>query len=193
MVQFLRRLFSTSSHPQYGIAALLDETGTEFIQSIWHDFEREFGIKHPFANPVPHITHIQAEEIRQDDLQTALTSFAANQAPYTLHASGLGIFTGEKTAVYVALVRNLQLNKIHSRLINTLYSTIEGMSEDHLINYWMPHISLLIPGMAEEQLTDVMRFLVGKSFKRDVTVNRLALLDGSDKSASPRFTVQLTG
>jgi hypothetical protein len=193
MVQFLRQLFSTTSYPQYGIAALLDDASTAFIHAIWQDFEDEFGIKHPFANPVPHVTHLQAEKIQQDELEKALVTFAKNQAPYTLYASGLGIFTGEQTVVYVALIRNLHLNEIHSRLIESLYNTIDGMSEEHLVNYWMPHISLLVPGMVEEQLTDVMHFLAEQSFEREITVNRLALLDGSDKSASPRLTVQLTG
>jgi hypothetical protein len=193
MVDFLRQLFSTSDYPKYGVVALLDDAGEAFVQSIWRDFENEFDIQHPFATPVPHVTHIQAEDIRQDDLEAALTTFAEQQAPYTLHASGLGIFTGEKTVVYMALVRNLALNHIHSRLIDSLYSTIEGMSEEHLINYWMPHISLLVPGMGSNQLADVIQFLSAQSFERDITVSKLALLDGSDKSASPYFTINLTG
>ncbi len=192
-MDFFRQLFSTSAYPKYGVVALLDDTGTAFVQSIWRDFEAEFDIQHPFMNPIPHVTHLQAEDIRQDDLETALITFAAEQAPYTLHASGLGIFTGEKTAVYMAVVRNVALNHIHSRLIDSLYSTIEGMSEEHLINYWMPHISLLVPGMADEQLADVIQFLSAQSFERDITVSKLAILDGSNNTASPRFTIALTG
>lgn len=192
-MNFFRQLLNPSAYPHYGIVALLDDTSRAFVKSIWRDFEAEFDIQHPFKNPLPHVTHLQAEEIRLDDLEAALSDFAASQAPYTLHASGLGIFTGKKTAVYMALVRNAALNTVHARLIDSLYSTIEGMSEEHLINYWMPHVSLLIPGMADDRFADVIQFLSARSFERDITVSKLALLDGSKKSDGPHLTIELTG
>jgi hypothetical protein len=95
MVEFIRNIFAPERRLQYSIAALLNDEYTRIIQDIWQELDTVLGIKHPYLNPIPHITHIQADKLEQPEFRMALNKFAQDQAPFTVRTVGLGIFTGE--------------------------------------------------------------------------------------------------
>jgi 2'-5' RNA ligase len=187
MVDFIRDYFFPEKRPNYVIASLLDETHETIVKNIWHELETELGISHPIANPTPHMTQIQAQAIDSAQLHDAMEQFAAFQPPFTIRTAGLGLFTGEKNAVYVAVVRNPELTRIQTSLIGALTGAMHDISKHHLINHWMPHISLLIPGMGIAQLADVVTLLAQRDFAWEMTIDRISLLGDEN------MTVELIG
>ncbi|MEL6306812.1 MAG: 2'-5' RNA ligase family protein [Chloroflexota bacterium] len=191
MVDFIRNVFNPPQRIPYSIVALLDDEYGAFIKTLWDELETEFGISFPFDEPIPHITHIQAWTIKHDALHQALEKFASQQAPYTIRTSGLGIFTGEKNALYVSVVRNPNLTAIQTTMIGTLAGSIEDLAETHLVNHWMPHISLAIGLMGDdvETLGKIVSHLARRSFTWEFRVTRLAVL-GDEDDDTP-FTITL--
>ena len=192
MVEFIRNLFLPEKRARYSIAAKLDDDTTQFIKDIWAELENELGITHPYANPVPHITHVQAHGIKTPDIYDTLERFRELQEPYVVRTSGLGIFTGKHIAIYISVVRNPQLTAIQTTLLATLAGSLENIRETHLVNYWMPHISLLVPTMIDDRLGDVVTHLATRDFSREFTVSELVILDSSDTSGDNPHTISLT-
>lgn len=193
MVDFIRRIFAEERRGGYSIAALLDEEHDAIVRDIWRELHTELGIEHIFENPLPHVTHIQAQDVEAELLREGLAQFAQLQPPFKLRTVGLGIFTGEKSAVYVSVVRNPELSRVQTSVIGSVAAGLQGISEHNFINYWMPHISILIPGMVDKKLPQVLNLLTKRDYSWEVTVKRFELLDGNVNSDNEPFTVTLEG
>lgn len=193
MVDFVRSIFNPEKRANYGIVALLDPEHERFIKTIWREIEGEFDIKVPFKNPVPHITHIQAGTIKEPQLQHALEKFAKIQSPYRIRTAGIGIFTGERNALYVSIVRNPNLTAIQTTLISSLAGAVEDFAETHLVNNWMPHITLVMGLSDKDKLAAIVKRLAQRNFVWEFKVRRLALLDMTKDDDSVPFHVELSG
>jgi 2'-5' RNA ligase len=136
---------------------------------------------------------LQAKRIDEADLREAMTQFAAENAPYILRTTGLGIFTGEQTAVYISVVRNPALSALQTNMISSFASHMEGMSEQHFINVWMPHITLLLPEMLDGMLPKIIEVLAKRNFTWEMRISKLVLLSGIANDEAEPFTVTLTG
>ncbi len=193
MVEFIRSIFNPEKSAEYGIVALLDKEHDTFIRNIWHEMEAELDIKIPFDNPIPHITHLQAGKVKEDELHRALQQFAETQAPYTIRTTGIGIFTGTRNAVYVPVVRNPNLAAIQTNLIASLAGTIEEIAPTHMINNWIPHITLVmgLSGANVDKLAAIVKRLAQRNFAWEFKVTHLAVLDGKTDSQEAPFTVEL--
>lgn len=193
MVDFIRSVFNPQKKPSYSIVALLDDEHAQTIRTLWEELEAQFGIAIPFDNPIPHITHLQAGTIKDDKIEEALNTFAQRQAPYIVRTSGLGIFTGERNALYISVVRNPNLTAIQTTLISALVGSVENLAETHMVNHWMPHISLAIGLSSREAdtLGRIVSYLVQRTFAWEITVRQLAVLDGTSDADAPLFTVTL--
>jgi hypothetical protein len=177
MVEFLRNLFS-ERRATYGIVALLDEAHEQVLQDLWQELETDFGIKHPYESPIPHITHIQTQRIKERLLEESLEKFALMQEPYLVRTAGLGIFTGERLALYVPVVRNPALTAVQTTLIATVAPALEGIADTHQLNHWLPHLTLIIPmpALTEIVLGKVVERLARRSFIWEIKISRFAIL-----------------
>lgn len=192
-MDFLHHIFSPERRADHAVAALLDEEHEQQILEIWRDLGNALGVQHTFTQAVPHVTHLQAKRIREEELREAMTEFAEEHAPYILRTAGLGIFTGEQIAVYVSVVRSPALTALQTTMISSFASYMEDMSEQHFINVWMPHITLLLPEMLDGKLPQVVDLLSKRNFTWEMRVSKLVLLNGIANDTRPPFTVTLTG
>lgn len=193
MVDFVRSIFNPEKRANYGIVALLDSEHERFIKTIWQEIEGEFDIRLPFKNPIPHITHIQAGKINEAQLKNALTKFAEAQASYSIRTAGIGIFTGERNALYISVVRTPNLTAIQTNLIASLAGAVEDFAETHLVNNWMPHITLVMGLSDKDKLASIVKRLAQRNFAWEFKVSRLALLDMTKDDDSAPFRVELSG
>lgn len=182
MVEFLRNLFE-ERRASYGIVALLDDEHEQVLKSLWQELEADFGIKHPFENPIPHITHLQAHKIKEKALEEALEKFANLQEPFLVRTAGLGIFTGERLALYVPVVRTPALTAVQTNLIATIAPALEGIADTHQINHWLPHITLIIPmpALTDIVLGKVVQRLAKRSFIWEMKISQFAVLGTDDE------------
>ncbi len=192
-MDFLRHLFSPERRSDFAVAALLDDEHEQQVREIWDDLREELGIQHTFTNAIPHVTHLQAKRIEEAELRQAMTRFAAQTAPYILRTAGLGIFTGEQTAVYISVVRNPALSALQTNMISSFASYMDDMSQQHFINLWMPHITLLLPEMLNGRLPQIVELLARRNFTWEMRISRLVLLRGVANDPTPPFTVTLNG
>lgn len=192
-MDFFRSLFRLDRPGGYSIAGVLDDDSDAFIRNLWQLINDELGIEHQFVNAIPHITHIQARQVHTREVREALTRFAKATAPYTVRTAGLGIFTGEKTAIYIPVVRNPLITAVQNTLIEALDGSIDDIPQTHFIDYWIPHITLLLPDMIGDRLQEAIQLLSTQDFTREMMVTGFVLLgDDPDDEREP-FRVALSG
>lgn len=192
-MDFFRTLFAVERQPGYSIAVLLDEEHDQIVRAIWDEVRDELGIEHVFKNPVPHITHIQAAKVKEEQLEEAMTTFSQEHGPFTVRTAGLGLFTGERPAIYIPCVRNPIITALHSSMIVHVSDSIEGIRMTHHINSWVPHITLLLPDMIDERLLDIVALLAKRDFTWEMRITRLVVLKDDENSTAPLLTLELTG
>lgn len=192
-MDFFRSLFRLDHPGGYSIAGLLDDDSDAFVRNLWQLVEDELGIEHQFVNALPHITHIQARQVRRREVREALTRFAEMTAPYVVRTAGLGIFTGDKTAVYIPVVRNPLITTVQNTLIQALDGSIDDIPQTHFVDYWIPHITLLLPDMIGDHLPDVIQLLSTQDFTQEMTVTGFALLGDDPEDEREPFRVTLSG
>lgn len=192
-MDFLHNLFNIERQPGYSIGVLLDDDHDKMVREIWAELEASLQINHFFTNPVPHITHLQADKVKEGTLQAAVEQFAASHGPFTVRTAGLGIFTGERKAIYISCVRNPFLSAIHSAMITSFSDAVDGLRATHHINYWMPHVTLLLPEMIGDNVGTIVSVLAQRNFTWEMRITKLVVLNHSDSSPSPLLTAELTG
>ena len=104
-----------------GITTLFDPELTERVESIWRELDRDFGVRGAVQlTPIPHFSWLVATAFERETLAAELDSVAGTFAPFTVHTSGLGVFTGPSPIVYLPIVRSAALSTVHRALWDRL-------------------------------------------------------------------------
>lgn len=159
----------------HGIASTLDTKHSQLVESIWHELEREFGLK--LASLLhPHLTY---QVVEQYDLQRAdeiLQGFARRAAPFAIRTNGLGVFMGEAPGIFVSVVRPSALSKFHSILWEEISPIAQGIHDYHYDSqHWMPHISLTPPHLPLELVPEIIRYLTRYTFGWEIQIANITL------------------
>lgn len=164
----------------YVIAALLDAHHDRVVRRLYTELETELGIRSPFVLPIPHCTHLQTSLVQEQPLTDALERFSSRQAPYSLRTAGLALFTGQKTALYIPVIRTTRLNAVHDQLLGHVTASVGSISGPYRHDLWVPHITLVLPQSGREILPAVVQRLIDRDFDWEIQVEELAVL--SDQS-----------
>lgn len=175
------------------VVALLDETHTEMVKRIWRSLAAKFDLRVGHHIAIPHFTFAPVAGFEVSALHEALDQFARETPPFIANTSGLGMFTGDKHALYVPIVRNPSVNGTHQRLLARLAENVETVSPHYQAADWLPHVTLVFPDADASKIPDVVRWCMSYDFDWDILVERLAVLDPDDKDDGVLFEVRLRG
>jgi 2'-5' RNA ligase len=126
----------------YAIASLLDPISDMQVRALWERFELSCGMTGIRVTPVPHLSWLSAEEYQLEPVEMILHQMAEEMSPFILRTAGLGIFTGRQPVVYIVLVKDERLLKMHKHLWEL---TLPYASRPNLYynpDQWIPHITL---------------------------------------------------
>jgi 2'-5' RNA ligase len=157
------------------ITSLLDPKHSDLVNTIIHDFEKEFGLKQVQATPQPHITYLIAETYNLVLLKNYLKRLSYNQRPVHAYTTGIGVFPGEHPVIYIPVLRTQPLNKLHSHLyldISKMSMEVVPFSKPKL---WLPHISLAVGDTTTDMLTPIFKYLAQYSFDWEIMLDNLSI------------------
>ncbi|HEX8035238.1 MAG TPA: 2'-5' RNA ligase family protein [Ktedonobacterales bacterium] len=163
----------------YGVVSLLDDAHWQAVADIWDELEQARGIKRlREIIPYPHVTYHGAEEYDFDRLDGALTRLAATSTPFVIQTAGVGIFTGTKPVLYLAVVRNPELTRYHQAVWAAL---AEAHVSVHAVDLyhpdrWVPHITLAQHDVDATTLPEAVRLLGERALAWDLTISNIAVL-----------------
>lgn len=180
-----------SNVPMHAVVSTLDEPSRERVEGLWEGIEHEFGIRLGYARPIPHFTWHVAEEYDWDRLGGLLARVGKRHAPFHVIANGIGLFTGRKLVVHVPIVRNDALNELHRDLWQALAPIGTGIVHHFHPELWIPHITLAHAGLTAEVLPHLVTWLADRSFKWDVGIDEIAVIQDHRHDQQLRDHVRL--
>jgi len=159
-----------------GIASLLDKPAASRVELLWQELEARCGLVGVKAMPLPHFTWQVTEAYELSRLETVLHAFARQTQPFSIHTSGLGLFTSEKPIVYISIVKDEPLLQFHS----ILWDLLKGIAIHPTLYYtpgqWVPHITLAYQDVTSANLDCVMQELAFQSFTWEIQVDNLIVI-----------------
>src|SRR5262249_47827123 len=125
--------------------------------------------------------------------ERALRQFAGGVRPFRIRTAGLGVFTGPEPVLYVPVVRDEPLSRLH----RALWTAIAGAGRDLLPHYaperWVPHITLARGNLEPAVLGALIARLAGRAFTWEIAIDNLAVLREAERRQALRLRVDLGG
>ena len=159
-----------------GVVSLLDTQHTRIVESLWVELENEFGLSSRYVPRIAHFSYQIAETYNVKRLGAALEQFALGQRPFCVRTTGLALFTGASPVLYIPVVRNPELTRLHTALWQAIEDTGTGVSEHYHPDQWMPHITLAQGDLSSDNLPQIVRQLSGRNFAWEIAVNNVAFI-----------------
>ena len=160
----------------HGIVSLLDEKHYKLVEGLWGELESDFGLSGIKVTPFPHFSWNIANDFNYPDLETALQRIASSVRPFRLVTTGVGLFTGEKTTIYIPVVKTVELLRYHGLIWELTASASHGRSPLYSPAQWMPHISLAYGDVTQQNIGPLMERLAFQSFNWEMTIDNIALV-----------------
>jgi len=169
-----------------GIASLLDGPATIHVERLWQELEVRCGLVGVKVTPFPHFTWQVTKDYDLPRLKIALHELAGQVQPFSIHTSGLGLFSGENPIVYVSIVKDEPLMRLHSML----WEKMAGIAFQPALYYspaqWVPHITLAYNDLISANLDCAMQFLAFQSFNWEIQIDNLILVaQVEDRNTAP--------
>lgn len=165
-----------------GIVSLLPQPQYGMVEALWAEIDRLCGSRGVYVTPYPHVSYQIAPQYALDRLDEALRSFAVSRAPFRIRTAGLGIFTGARPVLYVAVVRDAAFSAFQRALWEATAPLGENVSELYAPDRWVPHITLGFGDLTAERLAALMPALAGRDTSWEFTIDHVALVhDGTGR------------
>ena len=162
----------------HGLVSLLDPEHYFQVEKIWNELESGCGLTGIKVTPYPHFSWLIAEDFDWALAETTLAKIAASAQPFTVHTTGLSLFTGPMPVAYIPLVRTTELSRFHLQLWEQFQAVGRDISPHYAPEYWMPHITLAHTDLMPHALDCLMSRLAHRPFDWEIEVDNLALLLG---------------
>jgi 2'-5' RNA ligase len=137
----------------YSIITELEEQAAIQVMHIWRRLHDACSLKGIFNYPNPHFTWFGMKEMDMECCSTVLDSLAKGTIPFSVHTSGLGIFPGEEPVLYLPLVKSAYLMDLHRQIWRKIQPYCTGIKDISLPEFWIPHITLAIQDLNQENLS----------------------------------------
>jgi 2'-5' RNA ligase len=175
----------------HGLVSLLPEPLYARVESIWDELEREHGLRGIRVIPYPHFRWESAEEYDFAALEGMLRHLAREITPFTVRTAGLGLFTGERPAVYVPVIKNAELVRLHMRVWDSVAATGNRRSPLYAPDCWMPHVLLACEDADQGRLGPLIERLAWADFSWEFRVDHFAVIESrADRPARLRFRIR---
>lgn len=161
-----------------GLVSLLPTPYYQQVESIWDELKEKFQLTGIRVTPYPHFSWQIAESYDELRLKGVMLQLASEARRFSIHTSGIGIFSGPQPVIYIPVVKNQALIEFHARIWERASPTVVGSfpSAYYHPDHWMPHISLAYNDVNEENIAGVMTHLAFKSYDWEMEIDNLAFI-----------------
>ncbi|MGC1376537.1 MAG: 2'-5' RNA ligase family protein [Anaerolineales bacterium] len=163
-----------------GLISLLDSQHYKLVESIWNELEKECGLAGVKVTPYPHFSWQIGAEYAGQQTEQAIKAVAGQMRRFTVYTAGLGIFSGPNPVVYIPIIRNPKLNRLHAKLWKQLQPSAKGLSPFYSPQKWMPHITIIFENENARSVLCGLEMLTFRSFAWEIEVNNISYASQSD-------------
>jgi 2'-5' RNA ligase len=159
-----------------GIASLLTDPHKTQVEAIWQEMEEKCNLTGVRITPFPHITFQVVEAYDQARLEPILQAVARKAQPFTVHTTGLGLFTGRTPVIYLPLVKSETLLRFHKLVWKCAKGVAQGIIPVYAPDLWIPHITLGIGDITTYKLGCAMDMLAFQDFNWQINIDNLTFI-----------------
>lgn len=178
----------------HAIVSVLDPEHYALVEALWQELEVDCGLAGVRATPVPHFSWHIAESYDFDALQATVRRFAGLTRPFSIHTTGLGLFTRESPVLFIPIVRTNLLSKIHQKIWDRATPLSQNSSTFYAPELWIPHITLAHRDVSLPSLCCVVERLAFEVIGWEIAIDNLAVVSQVEENVGElQFRIQLTG
>ena len=160
----------------HGLVSLLPAPYYEEVKLIWKELRETYGLRGIEITPFPHFSWQIAENYDFTELGFIMQEVCTRTAPIKVRTSGLGIFTGPKPVIFIPVIKNNSLTKVHKDIWNLALDYSTGLSNLYHPDLWMPHISLAYEDVDPRIVGQITGALADKDLIWEMNIDNLALI-----------------
>jgi len=159
-----------------GVASLLDDEHMAKLTQCWQLLEARCGMKGKNTHLPPHFTWQMVERYDLAQFEPLIRALAWSMQPFTVRASGLGIFSGRSPILYIPIIKDVHLIHLHEQIWR--YSQCCAVHPSPYYNpvNWVPHITLFSDKDAPDNFCCALELLAYEPFEWELPIDNLALL-----------------
>jgi 2'-5' RNA ligase len=101
---------------------------------------------------------------------------ARQHSPFSVRATGLGVFAGAQPVLYVPVVRSVELSRFHEAVWKAIGAAAAGAMTYYEPQQWIPHITLACGDLEPKTLGKVTALLGEREILWDIEVDNVALV-----------------
>ena len=167
-----------------GIASLLDKSAASRVEFLWKELETRCGLVGVKTTPFPHISWQVTGTYDFPALERALNSLASQASPFTIHSTGLGLFTGENPILFISILKDENLMRFHSLLWEETINTAIQPSLYYSPANWVPHITLAYNDLDQHKLGCAIQYLVIQNFDWEIRIDKLIFISKNENEVT---------
>ena len=174
-----------------GVVSILDQQHYQIVKNIWTEMQQNFGVGDSEPEAIPHFSYHVAEQYDEEKLAMFLREVAEEERPFTITASGIGIFPAPNPIVYVPVVRTAELTQLHAKLWPQLEALAQESNSHYTPDRWLPHITLGYNNdITLEKLGPISQWLHQQTINWTITIDNFYVLSDDTSSHVEKFSVK---
>jgi 2'-5' RNA ligase len=155
----------------------------EKIHKIWNELDFSCQMNEVKFSPIPHFSYMTFTEVLDPSgLGVSLEKLAGEIDSFDVQVNGLGVFKRETPVLYLPIVRTKELSIIHSKILYTVEKYISGLSEFYMESNWMPHITLAIRDITQDNISCAVDECMQFELSFRLIIDHVAILYMDDES-----------
>lgn len=174
-----------------GIASLLKEPEKTTVERLWHELDSKCGLQGVQTTPYPHLTWQVTQGYDLPKLDRILKKISHRTKPFSLRTDGLGIFTGEKPVVYISIVKDENLLRLHESLWERTKEFAREPDLQYSPPHWIPHITLVYNDLTQDNMNCALQILAFQKFEWEIKIDQLTLFTQSEGKTDQASTYKL--
>ncbi len=123
-----------------GVVLLLDEANLARVQAMAEALEQFGGVTSTVG--MPHVTLHAAKQYELEKVKERAISIGRSLPPVPVTTTGIGVFPGERTYVYLSVVRSPRLALLQRTVYDEIAHFGTGSEPVWAPARWVPHITL---------------------------------------------------
>ncbi|MFO7583982.1 MAG: 2'-5' RNA ligase family protein [Anaerolineales bacterium] len=159
----------------HALVSLFDEKHEKIIHSLWQELGVHCGLSSINTTPFPHFSWLIAEDFDWERLDLEISDISKSVGPFTIQATGLGIFAGPNPVLYIPIVRTAELSRIHQLVWEKILPIGKELSPHYAPQNWMPHITLAFGELSNQDLSCALEKMAFRSIDWQISVKNIAV------------------
>jgi 2'-5' RNA ligase len=178
----------------HGLVSLLDQKHTRQVEELWNMLDEKCGLTGIQVTPFPHFSWLIASDFDWTALENALQNITSNASPFTVHTTGLGLFSGVNPVIFVPVVKTARLSEFHLQVWDSIQPYGTDISPLYAPDNWVPHISLAYADVTQETIPCVMQRLAFQTYNWEIRVDNISFIHEPDGHVGEiRYEFELKG